>query len=343
MINYLNHLRQSTLILLGLIMVSCIAMLDYVTGTELSFSIFYFLPIVLASWFVGRRCGLVFVFLCSFTWGAAEYFGEDQQVLSFAFLFNAAVRLGIFITIAVLIDRLRDSSEKLLAEKSKKETLLENFVSLVKHELRNAAGSVKIMLGILAQEKLTKDQLELIRDIGEENDRVEDTINTLSLLARSRDAREQFETVALSELIPQILQRLNSEKKVIIKTTTEGPCLVASPRNILVHILENVISNAIKYSKDGGTVLLKLYKEKGAVFFSCTDGGIGIPEKELPYLFDPFYRGSNAAHKKGSGVGLFVTKQLLERVGGTISVSSRINEGTQITIYFPAAASSTLV
>jgi signal transduction histidine kinase len=336
MINFFNRLRQSTQIIIALVMIAAIAMLDYATGTELTFSIFYFLPIVLVSWYVDRWFGLFFAFVCAIAWAAAEYLGEAERLNIFIFIFNVGVRLGIFITIALLISRLRRNSDRLLAERERKQILMENFVSLVKHELRNALSTGKLLLENLAHEKLTKKQLTLIRDIGEENDRVEETISTLSLLAHTDGAEgAASEPIELNELICTMIGRFNADKKVAIRCAATGAYTVSCPKSIVVHVVENVLSNAIKYSREEGTVEVKLREEDSGVTFSCRDAGIGIPEGELPYLFNPFFRGSNTRHVRGTGVGLYVAKELLDRIGGRIEVRSVAGEGTEVTVFFP--------
>lgn len=336
MINLLNRLQRSTHIILGLVIVACVAMLDYVTGVRLSFSIFYFLPIILVSWFVNRQLGLFFAILSALAWGTADYLGHAEHVIDFEFLFNTGVRLGIFLMIAWLIARLRSDSEELMNERLKKQTLQENFVSLVKHELRNTVSTGKLMLNLLSQEALTKEQLKLIQSIDVENDRVQETIDTLSLLERTnKSVKENFVLIPLNQVVETVLRRLNKREKVEVLNETVGTFSITSSPSAVEHVIENVISNAIKYTLPGGTVRIQLCQEGFHVCLLCKDTGIGIPEDEQRYLFDPFFRASNASRENGTGIGLFVTKELLQKIGGTITLHSHVGEGTEVMVCFP--------
>jgi two-component system sensor histidine kinase VicK len=317
-------------------MIAGIAMLDHGTGTELTFSVFYFLPIILGSWYIDRWYGLFFAFLCTIAWASAEYIGQVEHLNAFIFIFNVGVRLVMFTLIALLISRLRRDSDRLLSERERKQVLLENFISLVKHELRNALSTGRLMLETLAHERLTKKQRGLINDISEENERVDETISTLSLLTRTEGVRGVMpEQIELNELICTMVERLNNAGKVVIGCKATGSYIIRCQRNIVVHVLENVLSNAIKYSREGGTVEIELKHEADGVSFSCRDAGIGIPADEQPYLFDPFFRASNSRHERGTGVGLYVAKELLERIGGRIAVESELGAGTRVEVFFP--------
>ncbi|NRY28793.1 signal transduction histidine kinase [Clostridium beijerinckii] len=102
-------------------------------------------------------------------------------------------------------------------------------------------------------------------------------------------------------------------------------------------IITNLLSNSYKYLKPNGKVKVELKKENETVVIKVIDNGIGIPEKDIPYIFERFYRSDLSRNKNtgGSGIGLTIIKALVEAHGGKIYLESKINEGTKFTIYFP--------
>jgi PAS domain S-box-containing protein len=104
---------------------------------------------------------------------------------------------------------------------------------------------------------------------------------------------------------------------------------------ILRRILDNILSNALKYSPPGSRVRFALWLEAGVVHVEVSDQGIGIPEKEMPLLFAPFYRGTNVTDKPGSGLGLMIVEKSLELIQGSIEIFSKTDQGTVVLIRFP--------
>ena len=123
MLSWLNRLSKVTLICVGLFFVAIIGAVDYLTGVELSFSLFYILPLVLVSWHSDSRIGIPFAVLCAVVWAGADLLGGHIYSADYIFLFNTLVRLGLFIIITTLICKLQSSHEKfvqqaLLAQKN---------------------------------------------------------------------------------------------------------------------------------------------------------------------------------------------------------------------------------
>ena len=104
---------------------------------------------------------------------------------------------------------------------------------------------------------------------------------------------------------------------------------------LLRHIFENLLSNAAKYSPDGAQVDFKVVCEPGSFVFTVADHGIGVPEDDLPRLFESFHRASNVGNIAGTGLGLAIVKRSVELHEGTIAVSSVLGEGTVFEVRLP--------
>ena len=100
-------------------------------------------------------------------------------------------------------------------------------------------------------------------------------------------------------------------------------------------VLMNIISNAIKYSPNGGEIEIELYSEDGQIVFKISDKGIGISEKDRNYLFQEFYRATNVGNLTGSGIGLTIVKKYVELHNGKIEIYSKEGEGTIFWVYIP--------
>ena len=104
---------------------------------------------------------------------------------------------------------------------------------------------------------------------------------------------------------------------------------------LLRHALGNLLSNALKYSPQGGTVTLAVHTTPGEVQIAVQDEGIGIPAAEIPHLFTSFHRASNVGDIQGTGLGLAIVKNATELHGGTLSLESELGRGTCFSIRLP--------
>ena len=116
-----------------------------------------------------------------------------------------------------------------------------------------------------------------------------------------------------------------------------GDPQVLADEKLLRHIFGNLLSNALKYSPDGGTVRFSIHARDGGAKFEVTDQGIGIPEEELPHLFSSFHRASNVGDIAGTGLGLAIVKNAVDKHGGRISVTSARGQGTCFSVWLPSA------
>jgi signal transduction histidine kinase len=127
-----------------------------------------------------------------------------------------------------------------------------------------------------------------------------------------------------------------------IELSVSGQAKAQLDRRLLTHVLGNLLENALKYSDPGSKVALRLSVEHGGVRFEVNDSGVGIPEHDLPHLFDSFYRGQNVGATAGSGLGLAVVKRAVDVQGGSIDVKSERGRGTSVEVWLPLEPNAAL-
>jgi signal transduction histidine kinase len=110
------------------------------------------------------------------------------------------------------------------------------------------------------------------------------------------------------------------------------PSATAADQRLLRHAFTNLLGNAVKYSERGATVHFSVLKSGNELIWEIMDHGIGIPEKDMEWLFTAFQRGSNVADRPGTGLGLVLVKRCLDLHGATVNISSKIGSGTTVTV-----------
>jgi len=247
---------------------------------------------------------------------------------------------------AIATSRLVSSLSKQLTTLEALEASKARFVRVVTHELRSpvtvAQSLVRSVLKGYAGE-LTDVQAEVLGRISRRLDFLERLVNDLLDLAASKapELVEREGPVLLNASVGQAVlffQPCAEEKGLEL---TLRPCrhrlLVWGTEEGLSRIFVNLVSNAVKYTPAGGTVIVTMRRAEGRAQVEVADTGIGIPEEALPHLFEEFYRAPNAKalDEVGTGLGLAIVKDLVERYEGRIGVESTVGQGTTFTVTFP--------
>ncbi len=237
------------------------------------------------------------------------------------------------------ISRARDEAEKLNEFKS-------TFLLMMAHELRSpvsgAQSLVRTLLRGLAGE-LKPQQAELLSRIEIRMDYLLDMINDILLLASSKsvDVDQPLEPIQLQPALRRAIDSFQDEagsQQVTLKLNAPAKTLaVMATENGLNTVVRNLIGNAVKYSRAGGTVEVSVHRELGRARVTVSDTGIGIPEDDLPHIWDEFFRAKNAhlSGITGTGLGLSIVKQYVDRFGGQVEVSSKLGQGTTFTLTLP--------
>lgn len=240
---------------------------------------------------------------------------------------------------------LRDTTHERELEKAK-----DDFLSVAAHQLRTPLGSMKWSLEMLLNGdfgKINHKFDELFKKLSENNQRMIKLVNDLlnsSRIDQGRVADNPIK-VNIEDIVKTVIKELEIEtKQKLIKVSIEIkntlPSIIIDP--VRFHeVITNLVSNAIKYNKNKGSITIIIKKQTDDILLSIADTGIGIPYEDQKRLFSKFFRAANAVHSEtdGTGLGLFVVKSYIESWGGKICLKSREDHNTCFTINLPLSPS----
>ncbi len=227
------------------------------------------------------------------------------------------------------------------------EELRSDFVSTVSHELRTPLAAIYGAALTLQRADLTLDESQranLLAVISTESDRLARTVNDILWASRLDAERFQLDVGAHDprELARTVVDaaRVHVPRNVELRFTCDDdlPPIVGDPDKVR-QVLTNFVDNAVKYSPDGGLVELELSRRDHAVRFSVSDQGLGIAPSDQRRIFDKFYRVDPNLTRGvgGTGLGLYISRELMRRMNGTIWVESREGEGSRFSFELPVA------
>jgi signal transduction histidine kinase len=276
--------------------------------------------------------------------------GDELEVLAERFNAMAAAlkaeRASLENKVRERTKALEDAQRKEIERQADVLKLKDEFLFVAAHELRTPVTAIRWSLESVADRKMSDEIRLAFEDAmgGSKNlaTLVEDLLNMARLDARRIPFKKEF--VNLTEAAQNALKELEpiAEKKKIklALETAEGliPMALADERRVN-EVLVNLVSNAVKYNRSGGNVTVAISREEPYLRYDVTDDGPGITPEEQRHLFEKFWRAKTSSGVEGSGLGLFITKRLVEGMNGTISFKSAPGTGTTFTVRLPVAKS----
>ncbi|MDD5772357.1 MAG: ATP-binding protein [bacterium] len=234
-----------------------------------------------------------------------------------------------------------------ITELRRLEDLRQDFVANVSHELRTPIASIKgytetLLDGAIEDKNNAKDFLRIIH---EDSDRLAKLIDDLLDLSRIESGRMKmvFAPVEPGSLIKRstaIIENQAKARSISIEINIPGniPKILADETR-LSQVLINLLDNAVKYTPEGGSVIITGFVNKNFLQINITDTGIGIPEEDLPRLFERFYRVDKARSREmgGTGLGLSIVKHIVQAHGGEVFVRSDLGQGSTFSFTIPLA------
>ena len=236
--------------------------------------------------------------------------------------------------------------QEAIALRREKEMLRENFAAILSHELKSPLSALQQHLfGLIADlaDKLSEEQKARLERM---KGRLDDLLKLIHTWLRvySVDVnkiKEQFQPVAVPSVIARAVENTlpHATRKNIEIVSTVGDSLpmVSGDAVSLAEVIGNVLNNAVKYSQPQTTVRLTAEAAPGEVVITVADTGVGISAEDLPFVFGDFYRGKGAAQMdSGCGLGLAISRRIVEAHGGSIAAESEPGKGSKFTIRLPA-------
>ena len=283
--------------------------------------------------------GVIMIGIIATVYGVGLRFINDPQVIALVVLFLSAALFIITFVITKFFEKIAEANR-----------LKSEFVSIVTHQLRSPLTSLSWAIEALISGefgKVDEKQLEYLKILKENNSRMGELIKDLITVTKVEDS-SQFknkESISLETITKDLVFKFqpfinSSNIDLKIKTDDKLPQILTVASQIKI-VIENLIDNAIRYAKPKngkkGTIEISIVKKEKSVHFKIRDNGLGIPKDDQKYIFQKFFRSINVKEIQpyGSGLGLFITKSIITKLGGKIGFNSEEGEGTTFWFTLP--------
>ncbi len=234
-----------------------------------------------------------------------------------------------------------------ITELRRLERLRQDFFASVSHELKTPLAAIKAYTETLLddeQQDRSVTRRFLLR-VEEQADRLHSLVIDMLMLARVESEDHGFDIKpidarpAILNSVDYFREKAESKNVSIQSRLLPDPCIVMADSEGLGMIVRNLVDNAVKYTAAGGQVTVTTSSDGHDIVIEVTDTGVGIPADDLHRIFERFYRVDKARSRElgGTGLGLSIVKHLVQRFGGTVSVRSRLSEGSTFTVSLPLA------
>ena len=240
--------------------------------------------------------------------------------------------------LSVLGDEFNDLTERLQTSENKRR----QFVSDASHELKTPLASIKLLADSILQNEMDVETIrEFVGDIGDEADRLNRMSQKLLDLTRGEDTEnDTHEIIYMAPTVERVVRMLSTQAEssnieIIAVLANDAPILIRE--DDLYQITFNLVENGIKYNIPGGKLTITLGRNEEYGILKVTDTGTGIPEDSIDHIFERFYRVDKARSRAsgGSGLGLSIVRNMVERNQGKIHVESIFGMGSSFTVEFP--------
>lgn len=234
-----------------------------------------------------------------------------------------------------------------VTESHRYEQLRREFVANVSHELKSPLTSIHSLTETLLEGALNDPahNTRFVRLIDEDAARLARLIDDLLALSQieSQAVPLKLSAVELKPLVESVAASLQpgiGQRRLSVTLDIPTGILARADPDRLRQVLANLLDNAIKYNKDGGTIKIVAARHDGWIKVTVADTGVGIPEQDLPRIFERFYRVDKARSRElgGTGLGLSIVKHIVESHGGQVTVRSQVNRGSTFSVTFPLSA-----
>ncbi len=238
---------------------------------------------------------------------------------------------------------------KALAKEKELSELKSRFVSMASHEFRTPLATIRSSAELIKlfidkdpnaiSPKIYNKVTEKLDDITLDIDRIAELMSDILTMGKVEANRIPFnpQTINIADFVGEYLSidaiKISDKRKININL--DNTIMVNIDTKLMKQVLQNAISNAIKYSPNEKPIDISIEKVNNYSVITIKDNGIGIPEAELPLVFESFFRSTNVDNIPGTGLGMSIIKLFVEMHEGTINIESKINKGTSLIITLP--------
>jgi signal transduction histidine kinase len=350
MISIINIRNKFILSLISSVVIILIGILDWYTGYELTLSIFYLIPIILLAAYKNVNILQLFVnsLLSAVVWLIADTYANHMYSNFFYPLWETFARLVIYLIISILIYSLKKEHQKLLESNKKLHSLNDeknNLLGIAAHDLRNPLSAMVSFSELLLNndDYNREDVRRLLKLINQGSKNSLNLLNDLLDVSRIEagtvnlkfQPQEYIEFTQNCILVNQIIA---DKKKInILLETNLAEMTIEFDPVYMEEVLNNLVSNAIKYSYEKSTIKVKVSQVDSRVLTEVIDNGVGIPEKEIDKVFNPFQKSSArpTSGEPSTGLGLAIVKKIVDLHSGQTGIQSILHEGTNAYFFLP--------
>lgn len=216
------------------------------------------------------------------------------------------------------------------------------FIGDVAHELKTPLsilqGNVELAL---SKDQPHEEYKKVLKETQIDTNKISTTLKNILDLAWSESDNFKAEKINLSKLLEELKElaiKMALQKQITVTGVVAQKIIVSGKSDKLSKALLNIIDNAIKYTPVHGTITISLAKNQSAALIKIKDTGVGIAKKDLPFIFERFYRGSKTDKTIGAGLGLAIAHAIITSHHGTIDIGSTVSHGTVVTIHLPTTS-----
>lgn len=347
---YLSKLPKPFITTSGIVLVLLLGIIDHFTG-DLSFLMFYLIPISLVSWYVGSLAGVLISIESIFAW----YIANVTLMHTFVTYWNITEKLFFFLIVSYFLSkhkRIEETLAKKTSELERSNKELELFAHVASHDLREPLLTVSGFANLLKRrykDKLDNDAQDYINYIVTGTARLQQLVRDLLEYARVSTSDKPFVPVDCNDVFKKVLDNLKTTIEESGAVITSDPLpTVMSDETQCIQLFQNLIGNAIKYRRDDSPrihVSAKRIDEtahaeqqstiKKGWLFSVSDNGIGIDPQYSEHIFQLFQRLNRGDTSNGTGIGLAICRKIVERHDGHIWVKSEPGKGSVFYFIIP--------
>ncbi len=311
-----------------------IAFLDYFIANEISFSIFYLIPISLAAWTCSANIGIIFSTAGAALWILADFLSKNPYIYSGTILWDGFVRFGLFLIISLMLTTIKKQIE-----------LEEELIHYIVHDLKSPLVNILSGLRIIKEESENNEDIsqdEIIDLSINSGEKLLLYISSILDLGRLEHRRMPIKIteINLDEIVEaakkQIMGNLIEKDLTVMKIINFKK--IESDEYLLLRIIINLLSNAVKVSPKGSEIIVKILQiQENELEFHVIDHGPGIKQEMQDLIFRKYNQADLMKKNRiqGSGLGLAFCKKAVEVLGGKIKAENNINGGADVIFTLP--------